>query len=125
MKSYSRADKVGATIQKYLAEILQKEIRDPRLDNIVISRVKAASDIKSARVYYAVLANQGMIADAAKGFESASGYIKRVLAARLGLRYMPDLKYFYDESYDYGERIEHIFRTLRQHGEDHPLSEDQ
>ena len=50
--------------------------------------------------------------EAIEGFSSALGYIKRTLASQLGLRYMPNLKFFYDESFDYGERIESVLKDI-------------
>jgi ribosome-binding factor A len=49
---------------------------------------------------------------AAKGFESACGFIKRRLARKLSLRYMPDLKFFYDESFDYGSQIDELLKKI-------------
>ena len=59
-----------------------------------------------------------------EGFASAAGYVKRTLASRLGLRYMPEIRFQYDESFDYGERIERVFKTLHtENGSDHLASE--
>jgi ribosome-binding factor A len=71
-----------------------------------------ARDIKTAVVYYSVSGSEGAREDAARGFAEARGYIKRILAGKLGLRYMPEIKFFYDESIEYGTRIDNLIRSI-------------
>jgi ribosome-binding factor A len=112
MKPFSRADRVGELIQQVLAESLNRNIKDPRLKMATITGVKMSKDLKSAKVYFAISGGQNKIDNALAGFRSAMGYIKRVLASELDLRYMPELKFFYDESFDYGARIESLIKSL-------------
>ena len=120
MKPFSRADRVGELIQQVLAEILTRSIKDPRLKMATITGVKMSKDLKIARIYFAISGGQKKIDNALVGFNSAMGYIKRVLASELELRYMPELKFFYDESFDYGARIESLLKALTaEDGKDH------
>ncbi|PIP37091.1 MAG: ribosome-binding factor A [Desulfobacterales bacterium CG07_land_8_20_14_0_80_52_14] len=129
MKPFRRADRVAAQIQKILSEILQKEIQDPRLKMVTITRVKLTSDLKFARIYFASISGEERKVTIAAGFKDASGYIKRALSGRLGLRYMPDLQFFYDESYDHASKIFRILKALEtdngDHGTDHRQTEEQ
>ena len=113
MTSFSRAERVSGLIQETLSELLNKHIHDPRLHMATITRVKMSADLKSARVYYAIYGDNNKSKDAAKGFESARGFIKRMLAPKLGLRYMPDLKFFYDDSFDYGSHIDQLLEKIK------------
>ncbi|MBU1181028.1 MAG: 30S ribosome-binding factor RbfA [Proteobacteria bacterium] len=113
MTLFSRADRVAGQIQKILSEILIKDIKDPRLDMATITGVKMSRDLKLARIYFTISGSNKSAEDAAIGFKSAAGYLKRTLASQLGLRYMPDLSFFYDESFDYGARIETLLKTLK------------
>jgi len=113
MTLFSRADRVAGQIQKILSEILIKDIKDPRLDMATITGVKMSRDLKLARIYFTISGSNKSAEDASKGFKSAAGYLKRTLASQLGLRYMPDLAFFYDESFDYGARIDTLLRTLK------------
>ena len=113
MTSFSRAERVSGLIQETLSDLLNKRIHDPRLHMATITRVKMSADLKSARVYYAIYGNDKKSEDAAKGFESARGFIKRILAPKLGLRYMPDLKFFYDDSFDYGSHIDQLLEKIK------------
>ena len=120
MKPFSRADRVGELIQQVLAENLSRSIKDPRLKMATITGVKMSKDLKNARVYFAITGGQKKIDGALLGFQSAVGFIKRVLASELDLRYMPQLTFFYDDSFDYGARIESLLKSLTaDDGNDH------
>ncbi len=113
MKYFSRSDRVSGEIQKNLSELLKKSIKDPRLEMVTITSVKMSQNLRTARVYFVFSGAKTSRKKAVQGFESALGYIKRVLAAKLGLRYMPDLKFFYDESFDYGSHIDNVLKSIK------------
>ena len=112
MKPFNRCEKVGGQIQKVLADVLHKNIKDPRLEMTTITSVKMSADLRLARIYFITSGINKKEADAIKGFKSALGYIKRTLARELGLRYMPDLKFYYDKSFDYGSHIDAILKKI-------------
>ncbi len=113
MKPYGRADRVGEQILKEISQLLKHGLKDPRLDDVVVTGVRMTRDLRIARAYFSIFGDPDRIQQALEGFRSAKGFIKRELAARLGLRYMPDLQFYYDESFDYGERIERILNTIK------------
>jgi ribosome-binding factor A len=117
MKPFSRADRVGGQIQKVLSDILLKKIKDPRLEAATITGVKMSRDLKFARVYFVTSGGKESMEAAAEGFKSALGYVKRKLAAQLGLRYMPELRFFYDDSFDYGSHIDKMIKSVRSEDE--------
>jgi ribosome-binding factor A len=120
MTSFSRAERVSGLIQETLSDLLNKRIHDPRLHMATITSVKMSADLKIARVYFAIYGDDKKSEDAVKGFESARGFIKRNLASKLGLRYMPDLKFFYDDSLDYGSHIDQLLEKIKtDNGPDH------
>lgn len=112
MKPFKRADRVGGLIRKALAEILKKEIKDPRLESIVITGVNVSRDLKLARIYYIAQGESDHKTVVEAGLLQAAGFVKRSLAGRLGLRYMPELKFFYDESFDYGNHIDKLLKSI-------------
>ena len=125
MKPFSRSERVGGQIQKVLSDLLRKGINDPRLENVTITGVKLASDLKTAYVYFSTYLGEKESADTAQGFQSARGYVKRHLAGKLGLRYMPDLKFMYDTSFDYGMKIEKLLKSVTPENEtDHTTAEE-
>jgi len=113
MKPFARSDRVSGQIQKVLSEILLKKVKDPRLENASITDVRMSRDLRIARIYFVTSGNKKNIEEAAQGFKSALGYVKRTLARKLGLRYMPDLKFFYDESFDYGSHIDKVLNVVK------------
>ena len=112
MIPFSRAERVSGLIQEVLSDLLKKDIHDPRLKMATITNVKMSPDLKSARVYFSIYGDSSKVEAAAKGFDSARRFIKRSLAPKLGLRYMPDLIFFYDESFDYGSHIENLLKKI-------------
>ena len=117
MKPFSRADRVGGQVQRALSELLHKRIRDPRLRDATISEVQMSPDLKLAKIYYVLSNRESARDDALAGFNSASGFVKRTLARELGLRYMPNLKFYYDDSFDYGAKIDSLLKSLNKEDE--------
>ena len=124
MTGFARADRVAHLIQQIVAELLRRDISDPRLQAATITDVKVTRDLRVARVYFTAAGGAAAAADMTRGFERASGFIKRSLAPRLGLRYMPELEFFYDESFDRGARIERLLKSVRPPGEPTDPSEE-
>ena len=112
MKSFPRSDRVGGHIQRVLSDLLQKDIKDPRLDMVTITDVKLSDDLRKARIYFTTSTPKNT-ERAIKGFKSARGYVKRVLSQHLGLRYMPDIEFLYDESFDYASRIDRLLKSTK------------
>jgi ribosome-binding factor A len=120
MIPFARSDRVGGLIQKILSEILKKEIADPRLKMATITGVEVSRDLKLARIYFTAPGGQQKKDAAIKGFNSARGFIKRILAHEMDLKYMPDIKFVYDESQEYGEHIEALIKQTKiEDGSDH------
>ena len=113
MIPFERSDRISGLIQKVLSEILQKDIRDPRLKTATITGVDVSRDLKLARIYFTISTGKHKRDAAVKGFDSARGYIKRTLAHELGLKYMPDIKFFYDDSLEYGSHIDRLIKLAK------------
>ncbi|MDD2315722.1 MAG: 30S ribosome-binding factor RbfA [Desulfobacterales bacterium] len=124
MRHFSRSDRVAGLIQRLLSVLLAKGIKDPRLEMAVITSVDMSDDLRNARIYFIPSGGRRNRVDAEKGFKAARGYIKRTLARELGLRYMPELEFCFDESFDYGSRIEQILQSIdTADGSDHQTPE--
>ncbi|MBT8331194.1 MAG: 30S ribosome-binding factor RbfA [Deltaproteobacteria bacterium] len=114
MIPFARSDRVSGLIQKVLSEILQKDIKDPRLKLATVTAVEVSRDLKLARIYFTTPDGEQNKDAAIKGFNSARGYIKRTLAHELDLKYMPDIKFFYDASIEYGEHIDSLIKLTKE-----------
>ena len=119
MKPFARSERVCGQIQKLLSDLLQKKVNDPRLLMATVTGVKMSRDLKIAYIYFTITGGKENQKNALDGFSSASGFLKKTLASKLGLRYMPDLKFIHDDSFDYGARIDSLLQSINQE-EDSP-----
>lgn len=110
---YKRATRVSNVIKEEISEILSKRVKDPRIKLITITDVAMTSDLRLARVYFSFMGEVGNEKDKVlKGLRSASGFIRRELGKRLGLRHTPDIVFEYDSSLEYASRIDRILREI-------------
>ncbi len=113
MRPYARADRVAVIMQRALSDILLRQIKDPRLAMAQITDVKMSKDLRHARVFFVTTGGDRTPEEVAEGFRQARGVMKRFLGQELDLRYMPEIEFFHDGSYDYGSRIEKLLHALR------------
>lgn len=115
-KDYSRTRRVGEQIQREMAQLVQQEIKDPRLGLVTISAVKLSKDMSHANIFFTVLGvddadendkpSQKQIADdTVKILEGASGFLRHELGKRMQLRIVPQVHFKYDESISYGNDL--------------------
>jgi ribosome-binding factor A len=120
MIPFTRSDRVSGLIQKVLSEILKRDIGDPRLKMATITDVEVTRDLKLARIYFTTPGDKRKKDAAINGFSSARGFIKRILANEIDLKYMPDLKFIYDNSLEYGAHIDELIESTKiKNGPDH------
>ena len=112
MRPYPRSERVASRIQVIIADLIRKKVRDPRLSLVTISSVRVTSDLKIAYVYFSVFGDEKRILEAAQGLESSHGFLKREVAPKLGVRYMPELKFIHDESFDHGSRMDQLIKSV-------------
>ncbi|UCF30076.1 MAG: 30S ribosome-binding factor RbfA [bacterium] len=111
-QEYRRADRVGELIRQELAEILLKEVKDPRVGTVTITRVKVTDDLRQAKVYFGVLDRTTQVEEVAQGLEKATGHIHRLLGKRLRMRIIPRLSFSFDRNLDYSFHISRILRDI-------------
>ncbi len=111
-KPFARADRVSGLIHEALSRLLQKSIKDPRLDSVSFTGVKMSPDLKLARIYFVISGRTANEEEALAGFEKAKGFIKFTLAQQLNLRYMPDLQFHYDNSIEYGFHMDSVLKKI-------------
>jgi len=97
-----------------VAEILQTQLKDPRLPLVTCTRVAVTNDLKSAKLYVSVLGDEAQKTSAMKVLEGATGYVRRLLAQRLGLRTAPEVRFVYDPSIEYGIRLEELLQSEKE-----------
>lgn len=101
MKEYKRADRVAELFQIELANFIQREIADPRLQHITITSIKVSDDLGHAKIYFTLLdTSADKVREVMKGLKSASGFFRSHLAKVSQLRKVPTLAFYYDEATD-------------------------
>jgi len=105
-KEYARTDRVGQQIQKEIAMILMREIKDPRLSMTTVSAVEVTRDLAYAKVFVTFFDDDAdKIKSSVEVLNEAEGYIRSLLAKRLRARIMPHLRFVYDQSMAEGVRM--------------------
>ena len=113
MANNFRTDRVGMEIKREVNEILQKKVRDPRVQGVTITDVQMLGDLSMAKVYYTIMSNMASDNQKAQtGLEKATGTIKRELGHNLKMYKIPDLTFVKDESIEYGNKIDQMLRDL-------------
>jgi ribosome-binding factor A len=100
-----RPEKVEQFIKEELSQILQREVRDPRIGFVSVTDVEVSVDLRHARVFVSVLGDEEAKAATMDGLRSALGYIRRELGSRLQMRYTPEITFRLDESIERGARV--------------------
>lgn len=115
MSNHFRTDRVGMEIKREVNEILQKKVRDPRVQGVTITDVQMVGDLSRAKVYYTIMSDLASDNQKAQtGLEKATGAIKRELGRKLTLYKIPDLVFEKDQSIEYGNKIDQMLRALEQ-----------
>ncbi|HEL1583627.1 TPA: 30S ribosome-binding factor RbfA [Streptococcus suis] len=115
MANHFRTDRVGMEIKREVNEILQKKVRDPRVQGVTITDVQMVGDLSVAKVYYSIMSDLASDNQKAQtGLEKATGTIKRELGRKLTLYKIPDLVFEKDQSIEYGNKIDQMLRALDQ-----------
>ncbi len=107
-----KGQRVSSDILKELSDILLTEVKDEDLKHVTITHVDTTNDLSYCRIYFTTLddKNRDKII---KDINNASGFFKLMLSQRLDVRSMPDLKFIYDESIEYGKKIEKIIEEIK------------
>ena len=110
----SRIEKVAGMLKAEIGLIIQTKLSDPGLGFVTISEVRLSRDLRIANVYFTVLGDQSKIEETKAALNRARPYIQNMLAGRVHLRYLPVLKFFYDSSLEYSDKIERLLQSIRQ-----------
>ncbi|NHI00355.1 30S ribosome-binding factor RbfA [Oceanimonas pelagia] len=105
-REFSRTRRVAQELQKEIAVILQREIKDDRLGMVTVSGVEVSRDLNYAKVFVTFLDNDAeRVEQGMEALKDASGYIRSLVAKAMRLRVTPELRFSYDQSLVEGMRI--------------------
>lgn len=116
--SSARPERVQEALRQEISRIVQNEINDPRLGFLTITAVELTRDLRFARVYFSVLGEDKKKHLALKGLNSAKGYIKGLLSDRIKLKFMPDMEFKIDVSFEHTKKINDILEQIKKEKHD-------
>ncbi len=107
-KAFSRTSRVAEQIQRELAELIQMEVKDPRVGLVTLTGVEVTQDYAHAKVYFTTLGTAEQAPLAQTGLQHAAGFLRSQLAHRMKLRIMPQLHFIYDTSVEQGMHLSQL-----------------
>jgi ribosome-binding factor A len=109
----ARARKLADRIQRIVAEMLERRIKDPRLGFVTVTDARLTNDLRDATVYYTVYGTDGERADTAAALESAKGVIRSEVGRQTGLRHTPSLAFVPDALPDTARHVDELLAQAR------------
>jgi ribosome-binding factor A len=113
MPSGIRLQRIADRIRQELSEMLVRELSDPRLHMVYVTDVRVDRELAYADIYVSAVEGQGRSQEILAGLESANGFIRRALAARVELRVFPRLRFHWDPTPEHADHIEQALAELR------------
>ena len=109
-KEFSRSNRVAEQMRRELADLLQFEVKDPRVGMVTVTEIEVTGDMEHAKVYYSAQAGTPELQTA---IEKTAGFLRTQLAKRMLLRKVPQLHFVYDSSLDYGMKMGKLIDEAR------------
>jgi ribosome-binding factor A len=103
--SQARTQRIESEIQRVLAALIARELKDPRVGNVTITQVSMAADMGSARVFFSPFASRHSPEQVRTGLTHAAGFLRGELGRRLALRHAPRLEFVFDDSVEGAARL--------------------
>lgn len=113
-----RSNRVGEQMKKELGEIIGRKIKDPRIGFVTVTDVQVTGDLQQAKVFISVLGDNQQRENTLKGLAKAKGFIRSEIGQRIRLRKTPEITFEFDESIDYGNRIENLLYQIKEETKD-------
>ncbi|HEY69108.1 MAG TPA: 30S ribosome-binding factor RbfA [Anaerolineae bacterium] len=116
MPSETRARRLANRIREELAELLQREVDDPRLKGVIVTDVEVDRELAYATIYVSVMGAEVQRDEILHALEGSRGFLRSQLAARIEIRSFPQLRFRWDLTPDRGARVDELLRYLRDEG---------
>jgi len=110
-KKYEK--RVSELVRAHLATLIERRLSDPRVSGVTVVSVEVTADTRHARVFYSLIGDEEAKLQAARGLESASGWLRRELGMHLHTQHTPNLTFEYDPSLEHGARMSDLLDELK------------
>jgi len=120
--SKARQQRVESELQRVVAELVSREVKDPRVGMVTITAVQVSPDMGSARVLFVPFGERHSPEEVGEGLRRAAGFLRGEVGRRLGLRHAPRLDFEYDESIERADRLTRLIDHAVRDDQDDPTS---
>lgn len=110
----SRHGKVSEALKREIGNIIHAELKDPRLGFITVQRVELTQDLRYAKVFFSVLGKEEEYKKTKEALDSALTFIRRLIAQRIRLRFVPEISFKEDRSAEYSIRIQEALNEIKE-----------
>ena len=105
-----KIERLNNNFQEVISEILHKEVKDPNLKFVTVTGCEITNDLSSCKVYFTTLSDNRD--EVLKSLKSASSFIRGEISKRIEIRHTPEIRFVFDESIEYGNKIEKILNDI-------------
>ncbi len=106
-----KIERLNSIFVKEISSILQNEVKDPNIQFVTITGCEITNDLSFAKVYYTVL-DDSKKDETMKSLDKAKSFIRGQISQRVEIRHTPELRFIYDKSIEYGNKIEKIIKEI-------------
>ena len=113
MLQHKRSDRLNEMMQAELSDIIRRQVKDPRVSEFcTVMKVELSEDLRHAKVYVSIMGDEAQQKKTLIGLKNATGFIRREIGQRIGLRHTPELVFILDKSVDYSFEIERLIKDF-------------
>ena len=116
-----RQIQVADEIQQIISVLLQREVKDPRLGFVTVIKAEVTSDLKYSTVFVSVLGSAEEQKASMEALTSSRGFLRRELASRMSMRFVPELRFKLDRGVEYSDQINRLLNELKLAEENNPI----
>ena len=111
--TYKRTDRVNALIRHELQQLIQQEVKDPRVGFATVTDVETSPGLRHAKVYVSVMASDDEARTTIAALQEARAFLRHELAARITMRRVPELDFARDETLERAMRIDALLKEAK------------
>jgi ribosome-binding factor A len=112
LKMSQRNLRVAEEMKKEIADILQHELKDPRIGFVTITSVELSTDLRNAKVFVSIFGDEEKRHQCLEALNKATGFVRRAIGQRIKLRHTPDLVFKFDSSIEHGDKIARLLSKV-------------
>jgi len=113
----SRQEKIAEAIRQEASVIIHDKLKDPRLGFVTITNVEITHDLRFAKIFFSVLGNELAYKNTKEALNSSLGFVRKLIAQRLSLRFAPEIAFYEDRSTEYSVHIPEVLNAIKEHDE--------